>query len=101
MIFSATVPKYIQEIAMKKMKNPVLIDLVGTDTTQIPDTISNNIVMTTSPTQKNDQIAKFIAKYPKKKMLIFTETKREAQSFGQKRFAKFAVLSGDVAQSSR
>jgi superfamily II DNA/RNA helicase len=33
MIFSATVPQYIQEIAMKKLKEPILIDLVGTDTT--------------------------------------------------------------------
>jgi ATP-dependent RNA helicase DDX21 len=32
MIFSATMPKYIQEIARKEMQNPLLIDLVGTDT---------------------------------------------------------------------
>jgi ATP-dependent RNA helicase RhlE len=32
MVFSATVPKFIQETAMKKMENPILIDLVGTDT---------------------------------------------------------------------
>ena len=45
MIFSATVPQYIQEIARKKMSDPILIDLVGTDSAQIPDTISNNIVL--------------------------------------------------------
>ena len=60
------------------MRSPVLIDLVGTDTNQIPETISNNVVLVSSTSQKNDQIAKFIAKYPNKKMLIFTETKREA-----------------------
>lgn len=32
MIFSATVPAYIQQLAKKKMKHPLLIDLVGTDT---------------------------------------------------------------------
>ena len=31
MIFSATVPAYIQEIATKHMKSPTLIDLVGND----------------------------------------------------------------------
>ena len=83
------------------MNDPILIDLVGTDTAQIPDTISNNIVLTTSDRQKNDQIEKFISKHKNKKMLIFTETKREAQNFGSKRYAKFAVLTGDVSQSQR
>jgi len=41
MIFSATVPEYIQDIAMQKLKNPILLDLVGTDTTQIPKQIKN------------------------------------------------------------
>ncbi len=78
MIFSATVPKYIQEIARKKMRDPLLIDLVGTDTNQIPDTLTNNIVLVSGTAQKNDQIARFIATHPKKKMLIFpTCQKRE------------------------
>jgi len=29
MIFSATVPQYIQEIARKYMRNPLMLDLVG------------------------------------------------------------------------
>ena len=45
MIFSATVPQYIQDIAKDKMESPLLIDLVGTDTNQIPETIQNNIVL--------------------------------------------------------
>lgn len=32
MVFSATVPKFIQETAMKKMEDPMLVDLVGTET---------------------------------------------------------------------
>lgn len=45
MIFSATVPAYIQDIAKTKMKEPLLIDLVGTETNQIPDRIENICVM--------------------------------------------------------
>lgn len=45
MIFSATMPKYIQEIAAKKMKQPLLIDLVGEETNQIPDRIKNICVV--------------------------------------------------------
>jgi len=29
MIFSATVPEYIQQIAVSKFKDPILVDLVG------------------------------------------------------------------------
>jgi len=32
MIFSATVPAFIQELAKKKFENPILLDLVGNDT---------------------------------------------------------------------
>lgn len=32
MIFSATVPAFIQELALKKFDDPILIDLVGNDT---------------------------------------------------------------------
>lgn len=45
MIFSATVPSYIQDIAKSKMDNPLLIDLVGTQTNQIPDTIENIAIL--------------------------------------------------------
>ena len=45
MIFSATVPSYIQEIARNYMKSPILLDLVGKNTEQMPDTISNELVL--------------------------------------------------------
>ncbi len=32
MIFSATVPAFIQELAKKRLNDPILIDLVGDDT---------------------------------------------------------------------
>jgi hypothetical protein len=31
MIFSATVPKFIQNLARDSMNNPIMIDLVGDD----------------------------------------------------------------------
>lgn len=41
MVFSATVPKFIQELAQKRMRSPLLIDMVGTGTNQIPDKIKH------------------------------------------------------------
>ena len=64
MIFSATVPKYIQEIAREYMKDPLMIDLVGEDTTQMPDTISNEIVLCQNRKAKLQNIRKFVNRNP-------------------------------------
>jgi ATP-dependent RNA helicase RhlE len=45
MIFSATVPAFIQELATKRLKDPVLIDLVGNDTNQVPERIINKAIL--------------------------------------------------------
>ncbi len=45
MIFSATVPAFIQELALKKFDDPILIDLVGNDTNQVPERIINKAVL--------------------------------------------------------
>ncbi len=101
MIFSATMPKYIQEIARKEMKNPLLIDLVGTDTNQIPDRIKNICVLSNSIQQKHVVIRDFVTKNRDKKILIFTDTKAEAQSFEQKTYARFLPIHGDLTQIQR
>lgn len=36
MIFSATVPSFIQNIAQESMDDPVMIDLVGDGSNQLP-----------------------------------------------------------------
>lgn len=59
MIFSATMPKYIQEIALRKMKSPLLIDLVGEETNQIPDRIKN-ICVVCNESEKHDILEKYI-----------------------------------------
>lgn len=45
MIFSATVPAFIQQLAVKKFQNPILIDLVGNDTNQVPERITNKAIL--------------------------------------------------------
>jgi superfamily II DNA/RNA helicase len=83
------------------MKDPLLIDLVGTDTNQIPDRIKNIAVLCNSDAQKHDVIRDFITKNRDKKMLIFTDTKAEAAQFEMKTYAKFMPLHGDLSQSQR
>jgi len=66
---------------MKKLNNPLLIDLVGTDSTQIPDRIKNICVLCNSDSQKHSMLRDYILKNKDKKMMIFTETKDEAKTF--------------------
>jgi ATP-dependent RNA helicase DDX21 len=75
MIFSATVPKFIQELAVKKFKNPILLDLVGDETNQIPERIIHKFVLVPDAESKMKQVEAFIKQNRDKKIIIFTETK--------------------------
>jgi len=101
MIFSATVPEFIQAIAMTKLKEPILIDLVGTNETQLPDTIRNMVIVTNSDTHKHALLADYIKKNPEKKVLVFCETKKEVRMFEGKTYGDFLPLHGDMEQSAR
>ena len=81
MIFSATVPAYIQEIAKTKMFEPLLIDLVGTQTNQIPDRIKNIALLASEDTERLSILKDFIQKNRDKKIMMFCETKKEAAQF--------------------
>lgn len=54
MIFSATVPKFIQNIAVNSMSNPVMIDLVGDSENQLPDQLRSMAVVTKTLDTKLD-----------------------------------------------
>lgn len=101
MIFSATVPEYIQDIAMKKLNNPILLDLVGTDTTQIPKQIKNICLICNSDSQKRIMLKDFVSKNKDKKIIVFTETKDDAKQICSLQYAKFMGLHGDMDQRRR
>jgi len=96
MIFSATVPQFIQSLARKRLRDPILIDLVGQDTSQIPTTIDNKLVLCESQTHKKKMMKEYILKNRDKKMIIFCETKRDCAKFEEESYAKFLPLHGDL-----
>lgn len=75
MIFSATVPAFIQELAKKKFENPILIDLVGNDTNQVPERIENRGVLVADDKMRAKHVRHYIEENRDKKIIIFTETK--------------------------
>ncbi len=101
MIFSATVPGFIQELAAKKLKNPILIDLVGDDTNQVPERIQNLAVAVSDKKQMISHVQTYIENNRDKKMIIFTETKQMAKDFEQMKYAQFLGLHGDLEQGQR
>ena len=81
MVFSATVPPFIQDLAAQKMKDPLLLDMVGDDTNQIPERIENKAVICKNHQDKMKHVQSYIENNRDKKILIFTETKSEAKTF--------------------
>ena len=100
-IFSATVPAFIQELAKKRLKDPILIDLVGDDTNQVPERIINKAIVVKDETSMMKHVQSFIEANRDKKMIIFTETKQTAKDFEKLTYAQFLTLHGDIDQSQR
>jgi len=95
MLFSATVPPFIQNIARESMENPVLIDLVGDNESQLPSTLRSKAILTDSFENKIAHLKKYITENKNKKILIFCETKRDVEAIGTHDFAKFTMIHGD------
>jgi len=60
------------------MKDPLLVDLVGTETNQIPDRIKSICCIYKDEAAKMAQLKDYIMKNRDKKILMFTETKKDA-----------------------
>jgi superfamily II DNA/RNA helicase len=102
MIFSATMPSYIQQIAKDTMTDPIMIDLVGTETNQIPERIKNIAVLTSGSEKDKQEILKdYLLKNTDKKIMMFCETKKECSQFEYVDFGNFLPLHGDVSQTHR
>ena len=69
------------------MQSPVLLDLVGKNTEQMPDTISNELVLCNNFAAKQSFIRKFVTANRNLKILIFAETKIEVRNFERQKYA--------------
>ena len=78
MIFSATVPNFIAKIASESMDKPVMIDLVGEDTNQLPAQLVSKAILSPSFDHKVQHIKQFVTANRDKKVIIFCETKSDA-----------------------
>ena len=83
------------------MNDPVLIDLVGDDTNQVPERIINKAVLVKDEAGMMKHVQTFIETNRDKKIIIFTETKQMARDFEKMTYAQFLTLHGDLEQGQR
>lgn len=106
MLWSATVPSWVHKLASRYCDKPEFVDLVGEDAGKIPDTISFKAITVSPSTRKSAFVAvsKSAASGGNKRVLVFTETKREAMELATlPEFSDLSVepLMGDLSQQQR
>eukprot|EP00189_Rhodosorus_marinus_P001813 CAMPEP_0113966262 /NCGR_PEP_ID=MMETSP0011_2-20120614/8232_1 /TAXON_ID=101924 /ORGANISM="Rhodosorus marinus" /LENGTH=672 /DNA_ID=CAMNT_0000978925 /DNA_START=90 /DNA_END=2104 /DNA_ORIENTATION=- /assembly_acc=CAM_ASM_000156 len=105
MLFSATVPAWVKELANKTMKSPVMLDLVGDSKLKCSETVRHVAVMT--PDWMRTRILADLLTYygstKKAKSIIFVPTKREASRLaGSEELRSTSVeIHGDITQARR
>ncbi|KAG1674673.1 hypothetical protein FOA52_007197 [Chlamydomonas sp. UWO 241] len=103
-LFSATMPKWVKKVAKKFQKNPLMVDLVGSDDTgKLCDTI-RLMLMQVEHSQKANALMDAISMHSMGgKTIIFTNTKAMADQVCEhvNKTIPCVVLHGDIAQAQR
>ncbi|KAK9070742.1 hypothetical protein SSX86_011144 [Deinandra increscens subsp. villosa] len=103
MLFSATMPRWVQKLSRKYLKTPLTIDLVGDQDEKLAEGIKLYAISTTSTT-KRSMLGDLVTVYAKGgKTIIFTRTKRDADEVSMALTSSIAseALHGDISQHQR
>jgi len=103
MLFSATMPVWVQRLSRKYLNDPMVIDLVGESSQKLADGISLYSIAA-STYGKRSIINPLITEYAKGgKCIVFTQTKRDADSLSVAlgRVLSCEPLHGDISQNQR
>ncbi len=103
MLFSATEPPWIKQLARKNLVNHLTVDLVGNSKVKLAEGITN-VAVTATARQRSTMLADLITLYRSQHAIVFVNTKKEADSL----VAELGIimkgteaLHGDVPQSLR
>mmetsp|Transcript_247 Transcript_247/g.386 ORF Transcript_247/g.386 Transcript_247/m.386 type:complete len:726 (-) Transcript_247:806-2983(-) len=104
LLFSATLPSWVNEVAQKKMKSPVTIDLVGDMESASKDV--EHLCMQCPWHARGRTIADVVKMYASNKKgraIVFCSTKKECNELAvhKELAAQAKVIHGDVAQTHR
>src|SRR3990167_446519 len=103
LLFSATIPEWIKN-SMKKLNNPVTIDLIGSARISTPETVKHFKVSMLTNKQRIVAAAQIIRNHDCK-TIVFSETKTECQNLSQHPIftscGTVKAIHGDLTQNSR
>ncbi|KAJ4811412.1 DEAD-box ATP-dependent RNA helicase 53 [Rhynchospora pubera] len=103
LMFSATMPNWIQKITRKYLHDPAVIDLVGDSDQKLAEGISLYSIAA-DRYEKTAILGPLIEEHAKGgKCIVFTQTKRDADklAYGMERSFRCQALHGDISQSQR
>eukprot|EP00250_Pteridium_aquilinum_P016736 c23265_g1_i1 orf=404-2731(+) len=103
MLFSATMPPWVQDLARRYLKNHLIVDLVGKNDEKIATGIKL-LSVTTSGAAKLSILSDLIKVYGKgAKSIVFTQTKRDADDVAMSlsKSVYCEPLHGDITQFQR
>ncbi|PWA60355.1 zinc finger, CCHC-type [Artemisia annua] len=103
MLFSATMPGWVQKLSRKYLNKALTIDLVGDQDEKLAEGIKLYAIPTTSTT-KRSMLGDLVTVYAKGgKTIIFTQTKRDADEVSMALTSSIAseALHGDISQHQR
>ncbi|KAL6513232.1 DEAD-box ATP-dependent RNA helicase 3, chloroplastic [Orobanche gracilis] len=103
MLFSATMPGWVKNLARKFMDNPLTIDLVGDHEEKLAEGIKLYAISTTT-TSKRSILSDLVTVYARGgKAIVFTQTKRDADEVSLVLANSIAseALHGDISQHQR
>ena len=106
LLFSATMPGWVKDVAQKKMTNPITIDLVRSDEKQVSKDVQHLCCMCPWQTQ-NKTISDLIRMYGNQmndgRTIVFCSTKKDCNELSTSSDFIHAngVIHGDISQQNR
>ncbi|MFN0065438.1 MAG: DEAD/DEAH box helicase [Chlamydiales bacterium] len=102
LLFSATMPKEIQSIAVTRMRNPKEIRLIGTKPS--PENLDHKFIFCANPHKKTEEIVRLLEVLQPKQCLIFGNSRGEVESLCRilkRKFSSVDFLHGGLEQNVR
>ncbi|KAG1334640.1 DEAD-box ATP-dependent RNA helicase 53, mitochondrial [Cocos nucifera] len=103
MLFSATMPSWVNVLSRKYLNNPLVIDLVADSDQKLAEGISLYSIATTAP-NKHNLLPTLISRYAQGgKSIVFMKTKKDAESLSRSmaRIIGSRALHGNMQQFQR
>jgi superfamily II DNA/RNA helicase len=103
MLFSATMPRWVERIANKYQNNPKKVDLVGNDDA-VQNTTVQHVAVKISPNHRTKVLADLLTVVAPERAIIFTRTKRDCDELALALIGRglaAEAIHGDLAQAQR